>query len=577
MPASINLLRRSSNFNPVQSATVNAAQQGQLPTLQKAVVVEVFTQIDMDENFIKYVKDRVVNPYVVSIAPPNSIIAKIVSNSSGNAETGFVVLFPFFSNHLQLPISVGEMVNAIFTDGGTSGNSGIGFWIDSCRAGKMADDPNYTHYDRIYDPTNIIENYSTQDINSIGTDLQFGNLLFNNGSEHESVYTLNQANPNKNPYNIIVGNSYTNKFTSIEPVPRWNKRPNEYVIQGKNNSLIILGEARHGSLKGAFTPDENNVFDNKKGSAIIDLVIGRGRTKKTAVGIAKNDRGYIESNKVPFKYKKQQNPNEGDPDFINDAGRILLTQNQKIDELFGLTELTIPQHVFPIIQPNNIDGKQIEVENATNENFISPSTNNSYAVVKSDHVRIIARESDIDGVKANGSILLVHEGKKEETEELKLSGGSGTVETQGKGFSYLLLNEEGAHINGKYIHFGPAREHKEPAILWSNYVAVIDMLQKQNKSIHQTYGEQIMALQASLLSLCTLLSAIFQSSNVCPPNGPNPAITAASAVLSQIQSQIAQANAPGKIAEASSNLMQAQLDALDKAKAENQSNIIFIS
>ena len=83
----IDVLRRSSTHNPVHVAQVEATKQGQLPTLQKAVVVEVFSDIDVREDFLLYVKNRVTNPYVAGIAPVNSVVAKIISNSAGNAQT----------------------------------------------------------------------------------------------------------------------------------------------------------------------------------------------------------------------------------------------------------------------------------------------------------------------------------------------------------------------------------------------------------------------------------------------------------------------------------------------------------
>lgn len=570
----IDVLRRSSTHNPVHVAQVEATKQGQLPTLQKAVVVEVFSDIDVREDFLLYVKNRVTNPYVAGIAPVNSVVAKIISNSAGNAQTNFVILFPLFSSHLQLPISTGEVVNAIFTDGGTSGNSGIGFWIDIARAGKMADDVNFTHYDRIYDPTNDIENYDTQDISDIGGTIRFGNLVFNNGPEHSGVYTLSQPDPAKNPYNILVASAFTNKFSSIEVVPRWNKRPNEFVLQGKNNSLILLGEDRHGSLRGAFEPDANNKFDNRGGSAIIDMVVGRGRLPKTAANIALNERQGFETDKVSFKYGKQQNPNEGDPDYNADAARILIAQNSKLDELFDLTTITTPTNVYPIVQPEILAGRKLDVDNMDGQ-INSPSTNNSYAVVKADQVRIIARQSSEQGAAANGSILLIHEGNRDEKDEL--TAGNGVSQTQDAGLAMVMINEEGVHVNGKFVHLGPARDHAQPAVLWSNYVEIVNELQGQIKETHKLYGEQVMALQSSVLMLCTTLAQVFLSSNVCPPGGPNAAIAAAAGILQATGQQIAQANAVGSVAQGSLGLLQKQADVLQKAAADKQSKIVFVS
>lgn len=575
MPQQINILRRGPHFDPVRAAMQDTARQGQSPTLQEAIVVEVFTEIDIDPEFSKFIKGQVTNPYFVDIAPPNAIVAKIISNSAGTAQTNLVVLFPMFSSHMQFPVYPGEKVSCIFGNGGISATSGLGFWFDTTRGAKPADDLNYTHADRVLDPTNFIENYTTDDLNSIGDRLQFGKLRFNNGAEHSGTYTLNQTNPNKNPYNILIQNSYSAKFLSIEPIPRYNKRPNEFVLQGKNNSLIVLGEDRRGSLRGAFEADQQNKTDNRGGSASIDIVVGRGRTKKTAPNIALNERDTLEANKVSFKYNKTQNPNEGDPDFVHDAARILVTQNSKADENFGLLEQKLPNDCFPIRQPSIIEGRQLDIDNFDQQVKSSPS-NNSYVVAKADQVRVISRNSNTEGTKADGSILLIHEGSLEEQEELKV-GGNETVEEQSKGLSYLMLNTEGAHIQGKFIHLGPSRNHEEPMILWSNYVQVINGLQNQITELHRAYGEQILGLQSSLLMLCQTMGTVFSSANVCPPGSPNPAIAAASGILLSMASQITSKNPVGGIAELSTNLMQKQRDVLDIAKAENQSKIIFNS
>lgn len=575
MPQQINILRRGPHFNPMQMAMQDAARQGQSPTLQEAIVIEVFTDLDIDPEFSKFIKGQVTNPYFVDIAPPNSIVAKVISNSAGTAQTNLVVLFPMFSSHVQLPVYPGEKVTCIFGNGGVSATSGLGFWFDLTRGAKPADDLNYTHADRVLDPTNFIDNYTIDDLNSVGDRLQFGKLRFNNGAEHSGTYTLNQTNPNKNPYNIIIQNSYSAKFLSIEPIPRFNKRPNEFVLQGKNNSLIVLGEDRRGSLRGAFQADSQNKTDNRGGSATIDMVVGRGRTARTAPNIAINERDTLETNKVSFKYNKTQNPNEGDPDFIRDAARILISQNSKADENFGLLEQVTPESSFPLRQPSTFEGRTLEIDNF-DQQLKSPVTNNSYVVTKADQIRIISRNSNEDGVRADGSIVIIHEGSLDEQEELKV-GGNEQVQEQSKGLSYLLLNSEGTQIQGKYIHLGPARNHDEPMILWSNYVQVINGLQNQITELHRAYGEQILGLQSSILMLCQTMGAVFGSANVCPPGSPNPAIAAASGILMSMAAQITSKNPVGGIAELSTNLMQKQRDVLDIAKAENQSKIIFNS
>ena len=48
----------------------------------------------------------------------------------------------------------------------------------------------------------------------------------------------------KGPFDMIFTGSIGNKSVTFEPVPRFTKRPGDFVIQGSNNTLISLGEER---------------------------------------------------------------------------------------------------------------------------------------------------------------------------------------------------------------------------------------------------------------------------------------------------------------------------------------------
>jgi hypothetical protein len=236
--------------------------------------------------------------------------------------------------------------------------------------------------------------------------------------------------------------------------------PGDMVMQGSNNTSITLGTTR--GYKGGFAAaraeadrikDINDTAIEKGGkmirssativdpttpesppdltklSAAIDIVAGRSirtrsgnsgpnvspidtelsgleseqpptfpRLKKTVnpedarganmVEVSKNPQGFIEE----VTDNQLDHAIEGDPDFRYDASRIYLTADSSPDADFGLTEqlTNMPIAANP---PAELDGAAV--------------------VVKSDHIRIIARKDpdDIAGnAKVNGSIRIIKEG-----------------------------------------------------------------------------------------------------------------------------------------------------------------------
>jgi hypothetical protein len=79
---------------------------------------------------------------------------------------------------------------------------------------------------------------------------------FPNGGGTPETYTIKPSSeePNVNPFDSIYTTSISAKMHSFEPVPRWTKRPQELVLQGMNNSLIMLGQDRVGP---AARPESN--------------------------------------------------------------------------------------------------------------------------------------------------------------------------------------------------------------------------------------------------------------------------------------------------------------------------------
>ena len=258
-----------------------------------------------------------------------------------------------------------------------------------------------------------------------------------------------------------------------EPVPRLTKRPGDLVLQGSNNTSITLGttgaafnggwaatandsarisQANVGSppIKSKSTiPSVDKVSAdpsetvtptdldpeqiNVDSSPAIDIVAGRGyrirkggvthdtedaeklpieiegdlkhpptypRVKKTVVHKEKPRPGTLsETSKHPAGFMPDKtdshldHPIEGDPDFRYDASRIYVAADGKTDKEFGLTEA---------------DGTSVKFS-VDNQVLAQDGAN---IVLKSDHIRIIARKDPDSGVAnaVNGSIRIIKEG-----------------------------------------------------------------------------------------------------------------------------------------------------------------------
>ena len=232
---------------------------------------------------------------------------------------------------------------------------------------------------------------------------------FENGQGHPSAFTLTEEDP-ENPitYKQIFTGSMANRAITLEPVPRFTKRPGDLALQGSNNTLICLGEDRGypaNALLG--TKNSNANFDEpaidelisgmdtfipyltdeatRVGRGTIDIVAGRGYRDITEPLTISNTRKFDEVNKNPVNWKEESknnqtaNPREGDPDFKSDKSRVYVSMKTSGDTNLGLT--------------SGFSGEG---------GVVQPVPDKPYVILKSDEVRIVAREG--------GSIRLVKEG-----------------------------------------------------------------------------------------------------------------------------------------------------------------------
>jgi len=530
--------------NDVSDTVERARTSAAAPTLQRAVVIDVIINPNLlTDTHIEELAITVNNPRFIDIMPPNSIIAHIISNDGGHLARANTILLPFFSSHFQLPVQVGEIVQVVYDDYSHGGQQ-IGYWLTRTSAQRTVEDANYTHLDRRLVPQNNPSSFTSGERKSRSAEQP--DLAFPNGGRSAGSFTLPQSSSNSNAFDDLLqnatshlGEGQTIPLQTFEAVPRWSKRPQEFVIQGTNNTLIVLGEDRKGGPLGV--RDETNP-DAKGQAGTIDVVVGRGRMPaevhadpnalfdgNTAPWTARNSRNTIETDKTKYltvagSSRLEDNINEGDPDFTRDASRLYITMQSEADVNFGITELELTKDTLP-----DGDNKNKILQPGAG---IPGTLNKSYIVGKSDHIRLIARKQG--GGEVDGTILILREG---------------TSETD---LNYMYISKEGTHIEGPKIVLGRGLADLaaagndptpggEPYIRWSKYRDTIDRLQEEIKEIKDDLLLQHNATLVAFTTLTTILQGAFASS-VAVPFVPVPSLVLASkglpAVVTTLSTQL---------------------------------------
>lgn len=503
-------------------------------TLYRAVVIDVITNPDLlTQEEIGRLGTLVDNPELVPLMTPNTIIAKIVSSNQTDS-TWTSVIFPFWSSHIMTPIAPGEQVYVIYEDIASTGKK-IGFWMTRVHGYNTFEDVNYTHLDRRFDPTINRYNYSTSE--SLNRPTASSPEAFQNGGNAAASVTLPVGTDTTlNPYDLILEEASATRYITPEPVPRWKKRPQELILQGANNTLIMLGEDRNGPISGAFVEPPIDITTTNglpRNAGAIDIVAGRGRyflgvgedprggsattnpagQNSTAPLIVDNVRGFLETNKNPYRTSRENiaNPLEGDPSPIFDAARIYVVQQSRVDENYLLVE--------------SVDGLEYPAGAIPNE---QPPENGelgrSYVVAKADHLRFIARrEPQIDTGSENiaGTILIVREGAK--NTYTPTDGVDPDSDPDGN-LAYIYFNKEGKiQIDANRIYLGQATGEAQPYIRYAAYENTITKLQGEIDDLRQF-----------IQNFHTTVKTGFQSASTTPtpPYSPVTSLAASFAELS---------------------------------------------
>jgi len=355
---------------------------------KQVIVLEIFSDtLFYTENnindLLNYYGIKNVSPTTINNLPPNTIIGIDAVVGSKQVEKTAKIYFPMLS-HIQLPIKPGEWVWALSMSEGLDDNS---YWISRIVGPNISNDVNYTHNDKKYiksidkskpniliNGKHIIKNNGETTKNNTDKTLVINSP--NNSSDDKFLSELNE-------YEFIINNSISSEFIQKESIPKISSRPDEHLIEGSNNSYILLGTDRTENkldVSVIETKDINIFFKNiggnkkvrysvtnsgdvsdltndkiikfKKKSNIenvgcIDIVAGKKQNKffltKELLSENTNKVLWKERDKFLESYKdfdKIEYFNEIDqPNFSDDSSRIYVSQKTNLSKNFGLNWL----------------------------------------------------------------------------------------------------------------------------------------------------------------------------------------------------------------------------------------------
>ncbi len=316
--------------------------------------------------------------------PRNSVIVRRVTRGADSGGSSFSLCYPFFSSHISLPVKPAEVVWVIFDRDTAS----IGYWIGRVHGDATAEDVNYSHFDRNF----------TDAKQKVTTSQKAGSQIVAEDPDDFPNMSLAKKS-GSNDYDLILsGASYSYSHTALEPVPRFFKNPGDLVIQGSNNATISLMTDRGWatSVDPTSLNATNASVSPKTFTGAIDIVTGRSRwlsnaeTGRTIPTTRANRRNFQEVAKR-MNDVTASNPTEGDVDFLDDASRVYVSSNTKVDYNFGTSEFTPSAFVDDTV-PKDCIGASV--------------------AVKADEIRLIARNDEERNV--TGSVRIIKEGTRDD-------------------------------------------------------------------------------------------------------------------------------------------------------------------
>jgi hypothetical protein len=335
------------------------------------------------------------------VLPRNTIIGKRINDSESSQVENPMFLFPFFPSHLALPCKPGEHVWVMFE---TFRNQGTGYWFGKITEISHVDDVNHTHSPRAYEESFFLGSKDKSEGKTTDYHFRVGRTIVKDNDKTTSADSAIVDSDDEKFYEKLLTESDASQIMTYEPIPRFKKRPGDVVIEGSNNSLIVLGTDRVGPYADVKKSSNGNVpnksqvdLDGNSGS--VDIVAGRGQTPATS-GVTVDSKSIDGTNfkKELGKSESELTPNEGDPDWVNDKSRVLVSQRTKVDT-------------------------NLQIANINQEFGVSDGEGGDAAVLlKSDKVRILGRKDT--------QILVKDDSGKDVTTVVAKSNGEITIKAK---------------------------------------------------------------------------------------------------------------------------------------------------
>ena len=515
-------------------------------SIYRALVTDVIydtadTPADDDEKFLEHLDEKKIPVAYYENAPRNSIMFQFLESTAGVDDTEYIA-YPFFPSHFAMPVKAGENVWVLCRRGE---KEPIVYWLCRVTESDIAEDANFTfHEHRHNEVPGKLDKDAAAKIDSISGDEDAPTKVGDHiktpavgasgvprpNEDEDEIYSqpLPGSTDEKGMETIIL-ESRTNHAVMREPVPRFTKRPGDMVLQGSNNTLICLGTDRGWTAEkrpkpadakasnAYFNPDDEGKNPQTEEpmpdfTGTIDIVVGRGRfpkempaagdaPKETEPLMVEDSEKTLQVDKNPQATEKGttdanrlENPTEGDPDFMRDASRVYISQATHGDLNFGTKEAA--NNKFKVPKPDDKDNVGVDVEPIPAD---LKDPGEPYVIMKSDHIRIIARQDKDE--KIDGSITIIKEGKPDDNKGKPGESGRAIITLRPDGTIYIdgpkvVIGSGADSINskpgeGSQVSFGlDAKEPIHRGLMLEK--AILDCLKELHKDT-TTPSDSLMA------------------------------------------------------------------------------------
>ena len=332
------------DINQSERQTSQGRQNNQSSFVTAKVIDFISDPKSLSQSKVDLLKASVTNSSLINTMPINSIWCQIIEANRLDQH----IAYPFFPAHLCFPIKPTEQVWIFY-----SSLDQVYYWMCRKTGDYISEDVNFTHVDR------IVNAPVTQ--GSPGIEPQISSKAAYNGTitevsfpqgKTDSVYEKTSGAFFDDSAIIKQSQEYQENFIQ-EAVPRLVRQPGDLVMQGSNNTAIVLGSS-----------------ENIEGKGTIDIVTGRFLKNNSVT----NTRGFKEVDKTRTALS------DGQTDFINDDARVYLGMNEDADTNFQV----------------NIEG-------------IPGSGTSSCTVVKGNHVRLLGAGNVKITSQASGASVVLQE------------------------------------------------------------------------------------------------------------------------------------------------------------------------